>query len=165
MRDDGSSLMAGGPNCTCVGTCHTAQMLAQGRFPPLCKLTQTLLASTALFFGWPLSSGGGYSNSCLFFFCFFLLHLYSVFQKPCRAPVCKKKFEWHPANSVEVQLSRWACILSAHICGLSKFEVICSDPVRPHLQSSGVCTSVHDWHRRPPALQLLRLSVALHLHL
>src|SRR5258707_15576184 len=86
MRDDGSSLMAGGPNCTCVGTCHTAQMLAQGRFPPLCKLTQTVIA---LFFGWPLSSGGVTVIHVFFFF--FLLHFYSVFRKPFHAPFLKKK--------------------------------------------------------------------------
>src|SRR5216684_1528903 len=78
----------------------------------------------------------------------------------------KKKFGWHPANSAEVQHSHWLCILSgaAHTRGLSNFEKICSGPVRPHLQSCVACASVHDQHRRPPALQLLRLSVALHLH-
>jgi hypothetical protein len=49
---------------------------------------------------------------------------------------------------------------AAHIRGLSNFEEICNGPARPYLQSSGVCASVHDWHRRPPALQLLRLNVA-----
>ncbi len=53
---------------------------------------------------------------------------------------------------------------AAHTSGLSNFNEIYSGPVRPHLQSSGGCTSVHDWHHWPPALQLLRLSVALHLH-
>jgi hypothetical protein len=78
----------------------------------------------------------------------------------------KKKIGWHPANSAEVQHSHWICILSVlHIpAGFSNFERICSGPVRPHLQRSAACASVHDRHRRPPALQLLRLSVALHLH-
>src|SRR5258708_16349855 len=52
---------------------------------------------------------------------------------------------------------------AAHICGLSNFEEICNGPVRPHLQSSVACISMHDWTCRPPVLQLLRLCVALHL--
>jgi hypothetical protein len=43
---------------------------------------------------------------------------------------------------------------AAHIRGLRGFTKICSGQVKPYLQSSGVCASVHDWHRRPPALQL-----------
>jgi hypothetical protein len=77
----------------------------------------------------------------------------------------KKIFGWHPANSAEVQHSQVRYSeCAAHICGLSNFDEICNGQVRPHLRSSGVCASVHDWHRRPPALQLLKLSVTLHLH-
>ncbi|SRR5258708_7081522 len=48
---------------------------------------------------------------------------------------------------------------AAHIHGLSNFEEICSSPLRPHLQSNGVCTSMHDWYHWSPVLQLLGLRV------
>jgi hypothetical protein len=36
---------------------------------------------------------------------------------------------------------------AAHICSLSSFIYLCSNPRRPYLQSIEVCTSVHDQYR------------------
>src|SRR5258708_27133633 len=73
---------------------------------------------------------------------------HSVFRKPCHVP-----FFFFTKFAASANLRCGAAFVlvmysecAAHIHALSNFEEICSSPLRPHLQSNGLCTSMHDWY-------------------
>ncbi len=69
---------------------------------------------------------------------------------------CTSLCNWHQCFDLTEIVVALFCISNsaAHICGLRYFTCLCSNQVRPDIQSIGACTSMHDQYRLLSLLQI-----------